>query len=63
MTDEVRAALVEMLAQVYKPEGVRIWMTVPHRQWGDLTVEQMAEAGRFDEVWNNASGLADGSFA
>jgi hypothetical protein len=50
--------LRRVLADVYKPEGVRIWLTTKHRQFGGLTVDEMIAAGRKEEVLAAAESLA-----
>ena len=52
-----RQWLMRVLAEVYKPEGVHIWMTAKHQQFGGLTVDEMIAAGRKEEVLAAAEGL------
>ena len=37
--------LAETLAEVYRPDGVEIWMTTKHEQFDGLTVEEMRAGG------------------
>jgi hypothetical protein len=50
--------LRSMLHEVYRPEGVEIWLQARHREWGGLTVAEMRSAGRGDEVLAAAERLA-----
>lgn len=52
-----RQWLMRTLAGVYKPEGVHIWMTAKHKQFGGLTVDEMVAAGRKEEVLAAAEAL------
>lgn len=52
-----------MLAEVYLPEGVDLWLSCSHKQFGGMTVEQMFEAGRADEVLAVAERLVTGTFS
>lgn len=54
--------LAEMLAEVYKPDGVTIWLTALHKDWG-LTVEQMFKEGRHAEVLAKAEQLVTGAYS
>lgn len=55
--------LRSMLAEVYRPEGVRIWLSAPHKQFGGLTVDEMLDADREDEVLAAAERLVTGAFS
>jgi hypothetical protein len=57
-----RRVLRSLLEEVYKPEGIEIWMTAKHRAWG-LTVDEMIAAGRGEEVMQMADMLASGAYA
>lgn len=57
------AELREMLAEVYRPEGVAIWLTARHSQFGGLTVDEMMDADREDEVLAAVERLITGAFA
>ena len=59
---EPRAAIRAALAEVYRPEGVEIWMTAPHRSFGGLSAEQMVERGRASEVLAEIERLTTGAF-
>lgn len=52
-----------LLAEVYEPEGVRIWMTSPHRRFGGKTATEMITEGRASEVLAAVNILIDGAFA
>jgi hypothetical protein len=56
------AQLREMLAEVYTPEGVAIWLSAKHKQFGGLTVDEMLDADREDEVLAAAEVLVTGAF-
>lgn len=57
------ATLRELLAEVYLPEGVDIWLTATHKQFGGLTVSEMAGSGRMAEVLAVAEALVTGAFS
>lgn len=57
--DELR----RLLAEVYRPEGVDIWLTAKHEQFGGLTVDEMMDADREDEVLAAAERLVTGAFS
>lgn len=57
------AALRSLLSEVYTPESVDIWLTAAHRQFGDLTVKEMEQAGRLDEVVAAAARLVTGAYS
>jgi hypothetical protein len=52
-----RQWLMRTLASVYTSEGVHIWLTAEHKQFGGLTVDEMVAAGRKDEVLAVAEAL------
>jgi len=45
-----------VLADVYTPEGVALWMEREHAEW-HMTVDEMFAAGRADEVLAKAKSL------
>lgn len=51
------------LAHVYHAEGVDIWLSGQHQQFGGLTVDEMAEARRIDEVFAAVERLLTGAFS
>lgn len=51
------AELREVLSETYRPEGVEIWLTARHRQFGGLTVDEMMDADRDQEVIDYARSL------
>jgi hypothetical protein len=55
--------LRRLLAEVYRPEGVEIWLTSKHKQFGGLTIDEMKAAGRMNEVFTVVHQLTDGAFA
>lgn len=55
--------LRRLLGEVYRPEGVDIWLSAKHQQFGGLTVDEMKAAGRMDEVFTVVHQLTDGAFA
>jgi hypothetical protein len=57
--DELR----DLLAEVYLPEGVEVWLTAKHRQFGGLTVDEMMDTDREDEVLAAAERLVTGAFS
>ena len=60
--DDILTQIKTALAEVYTPEGCRIWMGAKQQQWGGLTVDEMLERGRGDEVLATIDRLASGSF-
>jgi hypothetical protein len=52
----------EALAEVYRPDGVDLWMTAPHRSFGGLSATEMIERGRTEEVLAEIERLATGAF-
>lgn len=56
-------ALRRLLAEVYRPEGVKIWLTAKHQQFGGFTIDEMKAADRMAEVFTVVHQLADGAFA
>lgn len=57
------AELRRLLGEVYLPDGVDIWLTAKHKQFGGLTVDEMLDADREDEVLAAAARLATGAFS
>lgn len=51
------AELREVLAETYTPEGVEIWLSSRHRQFDGLTVDEMMDADRDQEVIDLARSL------
>lgn len=54
-------ALISLLSEIYRPEGVALWLTKEHGDWR-MTVAGMAAAGRFDDVLMKAEQLVTGAF-
>lgn len=54
--------LLRLLADVYNPDGVRIWLDSCHKEFSGLTVAEMEAAGRMDEVLAAVERLATGAF-
>lgn len=52
----------DALAEVYRPEGVEIWMTAPHRSFGGRSATEMIHAGRSEEVLAEIERLTTGAF-
>jgi hypothetical protein len=67
MSDEIRdqatSHIESLLAEVYEPEGVQIWMTAPHRWFKGKTATEMIAEGRSSEVLAAVNILIDGAFA
>lgn len=53
---QVRAAA----AEIFKPEGVDIWLAIPNRWMNNATPMQFIRAGDTDRVLAILAGLADG---
>lgn len=51
------------LADIYTPEGVAIWMSNEHKQWGGWTVSEMLNHNRGDEVLAAIDRLRSGAFS
>lgn len=49
--------------EVFTPDGVRIWMTAPHTQFGGQSPVKLIRTGRVDDVLRVIEQLATGSFA
>lgn len=61
MTARGYAILRDLLASVYDPAGVEVWLTSQHEQFGGLTVDEMLDADREDEVLAAAERLVTGA--
>lgn len=63
LRDQATSHIETLLAEVYEPEGVRIWMTSPHRWFKDKSAVEMIADGRVKEVLAAVNILIDGAFA
>ena len=63
MSPAEEAELRRLLLDVYRPEGVDIWMTTRHQQFGGRTVAEMFAGGRAADVFAAAERLATGGYA
>lgn len=52
-----KARVRRLLTDVYRPEGVALWMEREHAEWR-MTVDEMFAAGRGSEVVAKAASLA-----
>lgn len=59
---EIRAQVEALLAEVYLPEGVQIWLTSRHRWLGMERAADLIEDGRGAEVLAAAERLVGGSW-
>lgn len=50
----------EALAEVYRPEGIDIWLAAPNRMFEGRTPAEMIEAGQTGRVLDLVHVLADG---
>lgn len=56
------ASLVALLAEVYRPEGIRIWLRGRHGMLEERRPIDLIAEGRTDEVEALVHGLIDGVF-
>lgn len=63
LRDQARSHIETLLSEVYEPEGVRIWMTSPHKWFKGKSAVDMIAEGRADEVLAAVNVLIDGAFA
>lgn len=61
--DQAASHIEALLAELYEPEGVRIWMTSPHKWFKGKSAVEMITDGRTDEVVAAVNILIDGAFA
>jgi hypothetical protein len=61
--DQAASHIETMLAELYEPEGVRVWMTSPHRWFKGKSAVEMIADGQTDEVVAAINILIDGAFA
>lgn len=61
-TVTVPASLVALLAEVYRPEGVRLWLRGRHRLLDERRPIDLIAEGRTEEVEAIVHGLIDGVF-
>lgn len=59
--DEFDRLIRARLADVYRPDGIEIWMTAPHTEWLSLTVPEMFHAGRHQDVLDRVNQLTAGT--
>ena len=61
--DQAKSHIETLLAEVYEPEGVAIWMSAPHTWFKGKTAVEMIAEGRSTEVLAAVNILIDGAFA
>lgn len=60
--DQARSLIETLLSEVYEPEGVRIWMTSPHRRFDGRPAVDLIAEGRANEVLAEVNRLVDGAW-
>lgn len=61
--DRERRHVAALLSEVYEDEGVRIWMSSPHRWFNGESAEALIAAGRSAEVLAAVQRLLGGAWA
>ena len=61
--DEATSHIESLLSELYEPEGVQIWMTSPHRWFGDRRAVDLIAEGRAEEGLAAVNRLIDGAWA
>lgn len=62
MSENPREEIRKALAEVYRPEGVEIWMRSRLKAFGGLTVDELIANGRADDVLAEVERLTTGAF-
>ncbi|MEM9513690.1 MAG: hypothetical protein AAGA42_02445 [Actinomycetota bacterium] len=61
--EPTRDDVVELLGQVYKPEGVEIWLASPNRLLDGRVPTVLLEEGDYDAVYDVVEQLVTGGYA